>query len=76
MIKKIMIDKQSEEDYELLADWRKEKYQKIYNSLTCCPEEYFIAVDISSPNSKDQLVLIYSEKDEFGAINIKGIKYF
>ena len=78
MIEKFIFEDGSEENYEKLPEDRKIKYQGIWKKAVCCPEQYVLSVDIASPNSKDNCVVIKFNYEEFlkGNKIVESVEYF
>jgi hypothetical protein len=78
MIEQIFCESDSEKNYKMLSEDRKQKYQKIYKNAACCPEQYILSVDVASPYNKDQSCVIKYDYNEYikGNLVIVDVKHF
>lgn len=76
MIERIICE--TDDNYKGLSDERKLKYQEIFKKAVCCPDKYVISVDLASPYSKDNCVVVKFNYEEFlkGNKVIESIEHF
>lgn len=77
MIKKLICEPGSEENFEMLSQDKKDLYIDFYNKANLSSEGYILAVDIARPDSKDYSCVIKYDEDEYkkGNIVVKEILY-